>query len=140
MQFDASLLVMMGIFWVCYIILRVFFFKPMLALLEERESRIEGAQEIYDEAVAKTTEQIEAEKARLAETRREALAGRDEQRRRANDQRLEALAVVKGQVQERLAEAGVELDGQVAAERSTLEERARALADEMTRTLMGRPA
>ena len=140
MSFDASMLVMMGIFWVTYIILRTFFFGPMMQLLEERETRIESAQEIYDGAVATTSERIEEEKVRLAETRREALAERDEQRRNANDQRLAALGELKAQVQERLGEAGAELDAQVATERSTLEEKARAIADEMARTLLGRPA
>lgn len=140
MQFDASLLVMMGIFWVSYIILRFFFFNPMMRLLEERETRIESAQEIYDAALATAAERIEEEKGRLADTRREALAARDELRRKANDQRLSSLAEVKATVQQRLGEAGAELDAQVATERATLEDRARVLADEMTRTLLGRTA
>ena len=140
MEFDASLLVMMGIFWITYGILRVFFFGPMMRLLDERESRIESAQTVYDEATATTAERIEEEKGRLAGARRDALAQRDERRREANDQRLKTLAEVKRKVQERLAEASSELDAQVGVERETLESRARGLADEMTRTLLGRPA
>lgn len=140
MEFDASLLVMMGIFWVSYGILRLFFFTPMMAMLDERDTRIETAQEIYDQALAETGERIEEEKTRLAETRRDALAQRDERRREANDQRLAALADVKGQVQERLREAGAELEAQVAVERASLEQQAQSLAEQMTRALLGRPA
>ena len=52
MSFDASLLVIMAIFWVTYVILRVCFFKPMMALLETREGRVSSAQQIWDQAFA----------------------------------------------------------------------------------------
>ena len=51
-SFNASLLVMMAIFWVMYLILRVFLFKPIMALLDDRRSRIETAQAALDGATA----------------------------------------------------------------------------------------
>ena len=42
-EFDASLLVIMGIFWVSFLILRNFLFKPVLALLEDREAETAAA-------------------------------------------------------------------------------------------------
>jgi F-type H+-transporting ATPase subunit b len=139
-EFDASLLVIVGIFWVTYFILRVFFFTPMMKLLDEREERVESAQAIYDEAISSTSASIEEERQRLAEVRRQALAKRDEQRREANEQRGATLAEVNTLLQEKLATAATELDAQVATERATLEDRARDLAAQVTRSLLGRTA
>ena len=68
MSFDASLLVIMAIFWVTYVILRVCFFKPMVALLEEREGRVSTAQQTWEQAFAETQKRLDEERA---------LAGRD---------------------------------------------------------------
>lgn len=140
MSFDASLLVMMVLFWASYLILRFFFFKPMTGLLDEREERIASAQAIYDQAAADTTARLEQERARLAEARHQAMVTREEQRREAQERRLAMLGEVKQKIQAELGEASLELEEQVARERRVLDERARALAEQMTRALLGRTA
>ena len=140
MSFDASLLVIMGIFWITYVILRVFFFSPMMRLLDERETRVSSAQTIYDEALNETAKSIDEERTRLAEARREAMAQREQQRREAQDKRLAMLSEVKTQVQGELNEARLELESQVAHERQTLGEKAQSIARQMAANLLGRPA
>ncbi len=138
MSFNASLLVMMGIFWVTYWILRRFFFAPMMDLLEQRKSTVDTAQSVYDAAMAKTSEMIEAERSRLNEARRSALAAREQERREALSRRIEQLNEVKAQVREILAGAAGELEERVARERETLEQKAQAIADFMAERLLGR--
>jgi F-type H+-transporting ATPase subunit b len=139
-SFDASLLVIMGIFWVTYLILRVFFFKPMVALLEEREGRVATAQQTWEEAFAETQKRLAEERTLLAETRRKAMVARSERRREAQERRLQTLAEVKKTVQQELAEASATLEVQVRAERQVLAERVRTLADQIVRRLLGTPA
>jgi F0F1-type ATP synthase membrane subunit b/b' len=139
-SFDASLLVIMGIFWITYVILRVFFFKPMVTLLEEREGRVTTAQQIWEQAFADTQKRLEEERGLLSDTRRKAMAARTERRREAQDRRLQILGEVKKTVQQQLAEAGAALETQVRAERQVLETRVRTLADQIVRRLLGTPA
>ena len=140
MSFNASLLVMMAIFWVTYLILRVFFFKPIMALLDERKSRIETAQAAFDGATRETDETVEQERARLSEARSQAMASRDKERREAQARRHEQLNQVKAEVQETLARAAADLEATVARERENLDQRATEIADRMAEKLLGRPA
>jgi F0F1-type ATP synthase membrane subunit b/b' len=139
-SFDASLLVIMAIFWVTYVILRVCFFKPMVALLEKREGRISTAQETWDQAFAETQKKLDEEKTLLAETRRQAMTARAERRREAQEHRHATLAEVKRTVQGELAEATSAIDRQAKAERDTLAQRAQGLADDIVRRLLGTAA
>ncbi len=138
-SFNFSLLVMMGLFWVVYLILRVFFFKPMMALMEERRSRVESAQALYDESFAETESRIAEERARLSEARSQAMASRDQERRQAQARRQEQLNEIKAQAQEALGKAAAELEEAVGHERTSLEQKAQDIADRITETLLGRP-
>lgn len=140
MSFDASLLVIMAIFWVTYVILRVCFFKPMVALLEEREGRIATAQQTWEQASTEMQKRLDEERALLAETRRGAMNARAERRREAQENRLATLAEVKKTVQTDLAEASAAIDGQARVERQALSERVRGLADDIVQRLMGTAA
>ncbi len=137
MSFDASLLVIMAIFWVTYVILRVCFFKPMVALLEEREGRVATAQQTWEQASAETQKRLDEERALLGETRRRAMNARAERRREAQEHRLATLAEVKKTVQTELAEASAAIDGQARVERQALSERVRGLADDIVQRLVG---
>jgi F-type H+-transporting ATPase subunit b len=139
-SFDASILVIMGIFWISYFVLRVFFFKPMMRVLEEREGSIASAQQAWDEAASATRKRLEDERTLLADTRRKAMAARAERRREAQDRRLQMLAEVKKNVQLELASASEALGKQVERERTVLDERARSLADQIVRRLLGTAA
>lgn len=140
MSFDASLLVIMAIFWVTYVILRVCFFKPIMALLEQREGRIATAQLTWEQAFAETQKRLEEERTLLAETRRQAMNARAERRREAQQRRLETLAEVKKTVQRELGEASASIAGQVAVERQALAERVRGIADQIVQRLLGTAA
>lgn len=140
MSFDASILVIMGIFWISYFILRVFFFLPMVRLLDEREARVSGAQQRWDQKFAETQKRLDDERSLLAETRRKAMQAREQRRREAQDRRLAILGEVKKRVQAELAEASATLAAQVGRERAVLDGRVRSLADQIVRRLLGNVA
>lgn len=137
---DASMLVIMGIFWVLYWILRVFLFAPIQEILRERHETIETARAEHDAAMSQTDEKLEAERHRLTEARVEAAAKRDSLRKEAEASRQETLAKTHDETEQRLAEAQEELEAIVARERQTLEGQARALAERMADKLLEKSA
>jgi F-type H+-transporting ATPase subunit b len=139
-KFDASLLVIMGIFWVAYLILKTTFFKPLLSLLEQREARITTARDTYEKAVAETDAEIAAQRARLQEARSTAAAQRDELRRAGNERRQALLSETRQQTQAEVQRAQEQLTAEVAREKQTLASRAEDLARRMAAALLGRTA
>jgi F-type H+-transporting ATPase subunit b len=137
---DASLLVIMGIFWILYWILRVFLFAPIQEILRERRETIDTARAEHEAAMAQTEEKIDAERHRLTEARVEAAAERDALRKEAEASRQKTLEETREETERRLTEAQGELDEIVARERENLEGRARALADRMADKLLEKSA
>lgn len=140
MKFDASLLVIMAIFWIAYVILRFSFFKPLLGILEQREGRVQSARATYEQAVADTDAAVAAERTKLQAARSAVAAHRDELRRQAADRRQAVLAETRQATQAELAAAQEKLAGDVARERATLASRAEELARRIASTLLGRTA
>ncbi len=138
MDFDASLLVVMGAFWVAYLIIRIFYIKPMTELLEGRRQEVVSAREVYDRALETSERQLEEQRMRLAEARLTARKSREETRRDAMAQRQALLGETKKVASQELARAGSELDAQVQEQRALLDQRARELADQVTQRLLGR--
>jgi F-type H+-transporting ATPase subunit b len=137
---DASLLVIMGIFWVTYLILRFFLFGPIQEILRERRETVDTARAEHEAATAKTDAKIEAERERLNEARVEAASKRDALRREAEEERHRILAETREATDQRLEKAQEELDETVAREREGLEDRARELAGRMADKLLEKSA
>ncbi len=137
---DASLLVIMVVFWISYWILRWGLFAPVQEILRERRETVETARAEHEAALAQTEEKLETERSRLNDARIEAAAKRDELRRAAEERRQEVLAATREETERRLAEAKEELDRTVAREREELEGRAQGLADRMTDKLLEKSA
>jgi len=137
---DASLLVIMGIFWILYWILRVFLFSPVQEILRERRESVETARAEHEAAMARTEAKIDAERHRLTEARVEAAAKRDALRKEAEEARRQALEETREETERRLAEAQEELEGIVAKERGVLESEAHSLAGRMADKLLEKSA
>ncbi|HLE85320.1 MAG TPA: ATP synthase F0 subunit B [Thermoanaerobaculia bacterium] len=137
---DASLLVIMVIFWITYWLLRWALFGPVLEILRERRETVETAQAEHEAALAQTEARIEAERTKLNQARVEAAARRDELRRAAEERRQAVLSTSREEAERRLATAGEELDRTVATERRTLDGRARELAGRITEKLLEKSA
>ena len=138
MEFDASLLVVMGIFWVTFFILRSFLFKPVLQLLEDREAETAAAHQAYQSALAENEEKLEAQRAEIAAARAEARTQRDEMRREVQALRQQTVSETQAAVDAKLEKARGELEEQVSAERAKLEERAGQLGQQMAAQVLRR--
>ena len=137
---DASLLVIMGIFWITYWILRVFLFAPIQEILRERRETIDTARAEHEAAMQQADAKIDAERHRLTEARVEAAAKRDALRKEAETSRQETLGQTREETERRLTDAQEELDGIVAREREVLEGKAHHLADRMADKLLEKSA
>lgn len=136
MKFDASLLVIMGIFWITYWILKICLFKPVQAILEDRRETIDSARAAHEAALADANTRIDAERARLSEARLAAAQLRESLRKDAEAERARVLADTKGQTEAELGRAQAELASAVLRERGELEGRAKRLANRMVEKLM----
>ncbi len=140
MDFDASLLVIMAIFWATYVVVRIFLIGPVMKMLRERDSEIVTAQETFDRAQAEVEARIEEQREKLKEARVEAATRRDEMRREAQQARERLVAEARQEADAELQQAIASLDAETAEQRRTLEVRAEHLAAEMTAKLMGAPS
>ena len=137
---DASLLVIMGIFWITYLILKIFLFTPIQEILRERRETVETARAEHEAAMAETEAKIDAERGRLTDARVEAAAKRDALRKEAEEQRQQVLATTREATEKKLAEAQGELSETVDRERERLKAEARTLAGRMTDKLLEKSA
>ena len=140
MDFDASLLVIMAIFWATYVVVRIFLIGPVMKMLRERDSEIVTAQETFDRAQAEVEARIEAQREKLKEARVEAAARRDEVRREAQRARERMVAEARQEADVQLQHALASLEAETAEQRRLLEGQAGRLAAEMTSKLMGAPS
>lgn len=137
---DASMLVILVIFWITYWILRKFLFAPIVEILRERRETVETARAEHRAAAEQAEDKIDAEREKLNHARVEAAARRDELRKAAEGHREALLGETREEADRRLRAAQAELEGEVATQREVLEERARALADRMADKLLERSA
>ncbi len=140
MEFDASLLVVMAIFWVVYAILRWSFFGPITRLLDERETTIAAAHTRFEAASSKLETGLAAQRERLAEARREIARRREATRREAEAEKAALVDQARKAARAKLDEVRDRLEADVAAERGVLAARAERIADDMVRRLLGRVA
>lgn len=136
MKFDASLLVIMGIFWTLYWVLRICVFKPLLAILEDRRLTIDSARAAHESALAEADAKIDAERSRLTAARVAAAQLRDRLRKEGESERQRVLAETKAQTEAEVGRAQAELEATVVRERGELEGRAKMLADRMVEKLL----
>jgi F-type H+-transporting ATPase subunit b len=135
---DLSLLLVMVLFWATYAVLRAFVFKPLGAILEEREKKSATATEALARAVENEKETLAAIDRRLTEARREALAARQASRNAANASRQALLEAAREKARLATTAAQTKLDGEVAAARAELAKTIRTTAGEIASRALGR--
>lgn len=135
---DGTIFVQFGLFFLAFILFRSLFFKPMIALFEAREERIDGAR-----AKAK---QLESEASEKGETFEEEMrkvrlqAGEERERLRKEGQRLEKriLEDVRVETQNQQSEAEAKLRSQANTIRKELDASVPVLATQIASKLLQR--
>jgi F0F1-type ATP synthase membrane subunit b/b' len=135
---DLSLFVVMAIFWATYWVLRLSVFRPLGAILEEREHLSSRAAEALRVALEKEREAVAEVDRRLNDVRREVMTAREAARQSANAGRQQVLDRARAEAQQAVQAAQARLDTTVRKTRDELRASAEAIALEIASAALGR--
>jgi F-type H+-transporting ATPase subunit b len=137
-DFDASLLIQVGLFILLSLALKPLLFDPMLKLFEERERRTEGAKVLGRQLDEKAVLAEREYQAKMAGAR--GTMGDEGDRLRAEGARAEAelLAKVRASTAKALEEGKAKAQAEAAVVRAALKTEAQALAKDLASRVLGR--
>ena len=132
----GALIVSFLAFW---FIFRRLFFDPFLKLLGERERRLREFGQRTEHLIEEGKEADAQRERELAALRREALARRDAERRKAEEEAAHVIEQAKTEARASMERAREAIEREVASAESRLDAFARALADDLAERVLGRP-
>lgn len=121
------------------LVLNQFLFKPLRAIIDERERRAEEGRAALDEARALQDQRLEAIEKKLKEARRQAFDVREEAARKGRAQRDELMAEARQQAHAVVDEARAEIAADLETARRDLESEAERLSEMIAERVLGRP-
>lgn len=137
---DNTVFIQAGLFLLLLAILHPLLFKPWLEVRDRRAARIGGA---LDEAakLREAAEEREADyEARLAKARDDAMSLRSDRRRTAEEEEATILGEARREAAKQLAETKAKLSDEVEGARGDLAGKVDALADDISKRVLGRTA
>jgi F-type H+-transporting ATPase subunit b len=135
---DISLLVIVGIFWMTYFVVRRFFFEPVNRVMVERQTEHRLAQQRYEESLARFQEATSVVEGQLHEAKREASHLRDQFRAEAANHRNAVVQKTQKQAEQIVTEADAKLKQDVVKARDTIVRDADSLARLAAERILGR--
>jgi F-type H+-transporting ATPase subunit b len=135
---DVTLLYVMFAFIVSYAVLKRFLFRPLGAILEEREEEELAAARIHDESLRELERAVAEGEARLALARREALKEREGLRAQGLARFEQLLGQAREKASTSVESASRTIETEAARAAADLPTRARALAVELAEKILGR--
>jgi F-type H+-transporting ATPase subunit b len=135
---DVTLLYVMFAFIVSYAVLKRFLFRPLGAILEEREQEERAAARIHGESLRELERAVAEGEARLALARREALKEREALRGQGLARFEQLLDQAREKASASVDAASRTIETEAARAASDLPARARSLAVELAEKILGR--
>jgi len=135
---DVTLLYVMFAFIVSYAVLKKFLFRPLGAILEQREEEELAAARIHDESLRELERAVAEGEARLALARREALKDREALRGQGLARFEQLLDQAREKASASVDAASRTIETEAARAASDLPARARSLAVELAEKILGR--
>lgn len=126
-------------FLVFWFIFRRLFFDPFLKVLDERERRLKEFAYRTDHLIEEGRKADAQREHELAALRHEALARRDAERRKAEEEAANVIEEAKSEARAAIEQAQQTIQREVASAENQLDALARALADELAEQVLGRP-
>jgi len=131
-----TLIVSFLVFW--FIFDRIFF-GPFLKLLGDRENRLKALSARAEQLLKEEKAAAEERERQLTELRREALAARDAERRKAEADAAAVIEAAKSEAHKALEGVRTEIENELRAGERELEQLSRTLAVELAGRVLGRP-
>jgi F0F1-type ATP synthase membrane subunit b/b' len=123
-----------------YFFLRWAFFQPIQKTMAERAARIEGARTEAAAVEASARQDLDSYKDALRKARAEIYAEQEAARQTALDERAKGLKATRARAQEEVSAAKQRIAADLAAARTEIERQTPALADDIARMILERPA
>ena len=138
MQLNATVVLITVIFLVLIFILNRFVFKPLVAILDKREKLIEEGTRAREQSLKTVEEKMAAYQAALVDARRNAQARRQNLLKQADKIREETLASAKEKAMSMVHSAAAEIEQQVAAAKTSLEQDTKVIAKKIVNAVLSR--
>lgn len=122
-----------------YIILRALFFKPLLAVMTEREARTVGAQKAAEVAQATAAEKAKQYQDALKQARAQVYAEQEAARKKLLDERAALLKDARAAASAQVAAGKERIAGELAAARREMEATVGQLSAEIARRILPFP-
>jgi F0F1-type ATP synthase membrane subunit b/b' len=122
-----------------YLILRSLFFKPLLQVMAERESRTAGAQKAAEAAQAAAAEKVRQYQEALRQARAQVYGEQEAARKSLLEERASVLREARARAAAEVAAGKDRVAKELAVARREVEAAARQLAEEITRRLLQIP-
>ena len=123
-----------------YFFLRWAFFQPIQKTMAERAARIEGARTEAAAVEASARQDLDSYKDALRKARAEIYAEQEAARQTALDERAKRLKATRASAQEAVSAAKQRIAADLAAARTEIERQTPALAGDIARMILERPA
>lgn len=136
----------LSVFWVILfvllltVILNQLLFKPLLAVMGQREQAIRSARELAERSAAEAKAATEEFDRKTAAARAEIYQQMDEMRKMAMSERAEILTATRAEAEAEVARASARLQAEVVQARRRLAADAEALGAEAADRILGRRA
>jgi F-type H+-transporting ATPase subunit b len=122
-----------------YFILRAIFFKPLLAVMAERDSRTAGAEKAAEAAQAAAAEKVKQYREALGKARGQVYAEQEAARKKLLDERAAELKEARAKASAEVSTAKERLAGELAAARRDLLATVSELSAEIARRIFESP-
>jgi F-type H+-transporting ATPase subunit b len=136
---DYSLLAIMVIFIINYIVVSKFFIKPINAVLESREHEVRSANDLYEQAMTRFSEETARMEEQLHVAKREAASVREKFRAEAAAHRSAVIDKTGVEAKGIVSEADTALGRATDEAREKIKRDSEALAKLAAERILGRP-
>ncbi len=137
-QPNITIFIVFGLFIIFALILNQILFKPIGKVLDERESLTEGAAAEARAAARQYQSRLANYEETIRQARAESYRKIEEQRKAALDERQKLIEAARGQADAEIAKGREQIAKEATAARTQLESEARQIAEQISRTVLGR--
>jgi F-type H+-transporting ATPase subunit b len=137
-QPNVTLVYVIIIFILFVVVLNQLLFKPIGKVLDERESLTEGAAAEARAAARQYQSRLNNYEETIRRARAESYRKLESQRKAALEERAKLVESARAQAEAEIGKARAEVAAQAAEARAALEQESRQIAEQISRTLLGR--
>jgi F-type H+-transporting ATPase subunit b len=135
---DGSLVFVLVLFLLFVFVMNRLLFRPISRILDERQTLTTGAANQARAAARRYENKLNEYEATVRQARAESYKKLEAGRAVALDERSRVIEEAKQQTAEEIGRAKAEIERQAAQARATLETESRQIAEEISRTILGR--